>query len=276
MSTNFAIIGGDLRIVKLAKMLSKEENKIYAYGLEKAEELKKDKNITICNKIEEILVEENKIVISSVPLSSDGVFVNTPFSDKKILVEEMIEKLYGKILISGAISKEIEKKIESRNIKLIDIMKREELAILNTIATGEGTIELIISNTDKILQGSKVLILGFGRVGKTVAKKLQSLSAEVTCSARKTEDLAWIRTYGYKAININNISENLFEYDIIINTVPHMILTKEKMKHIKEECLLIDLASKPGGIDRKEAEKRKLKLIWALALPRKSGSSHIC
>ena len=32
----FAIIGGDLRIVKLAEMLSNEGNTIYVYGLEKA------------------------------------------------------------------------------------------------------------------------------------------------------------------------------------------------------------------------------------------------
>ena len=30
----FAIIGGDLRIVKLAEMLAKEENEVYVYGLE--------------------------------------------------------------------------------------------------------------------------------------------------------------------------------------------------------------------------------------------------
>ena len=42
MSTNFAIIGGDLRIIELAKMLAKDGNKVYTYGLEKAEELKNE------------------------------------------------------------------------------------------------------------------------------------------------------------------------------------------------------------------------------------------
>ena len=35
MSTNFAIIGGDLRIIKLAKMLANDENKVYTFGLER-------------------------------------------------------------------------------------------------------------------------------------------------------------------------------------------------------------------------------------------------
>ena len=41
MSTNFTVVGGDLRIIKLAQMLANDGNTIYAYGLEKAEELKK-------------------------------------------------------------------------------------------------------------------------------------------------------------------------------------------------------------------------------------------
>ena len=38
MNKNFAIIGGDLRIVKLAKLLVEENNNIAIYGLEKSEE----------------------------------------------------------------------------------------------------------------------------------------------------------------------------------------------------------------------------------------------
>lgn len=63
--------------------------------------------------------------------------------------------------------------------------------------------------------------------------------------------------------------KNLSEYDVIINTVPHLILTPERMEYVREDCLLIDLASNPGGIDKKSAKDRNLKLIWALALPGK-------
>ena len=95
------------------------------------------------------------------------------------------------------------------------------------------------------------------------------MSAKVTCAARKEEDLAWIRAYGHNETNINVLGENLSEFDIIINTVPHLILNKERLQYVKDECLLIDLASNPGGIDKKEAKERNLKLVWALALPGK-------
>ena len=115
----------------------------------------------------------------------------------------------------------------------------------------------------------KVGINGFGRIGKVLARKLAGLSAKVTCAARKDEDLAWIRAYGHNETNINALGKNLSKYDIILNTVPHLILNKEKLEYVKKDVLLIDLASNPGGIDKRETKDLNLKLIWALALPGK-------
>ena len=145
----------------------------------------------------------------------------------------------------------------------------KELAILNCISTAEGAIEVAMKETDTIIHGSNVLILGFGRIGKVLSKKLQGLSCKVTCAARKQEAFAWIEAYGYNLININEMGKELEQFDIIFNTVPHLILTKEKLKYLNKKCLLIELASKPGGIDRKEAEKNNIKIVEALALPGK-------
>ncbi|OKZ65455.1 MAG: hypothetical protein BHW02_04265 [Clostridium sp. 28_12] len=264
----FAIIGGDLRTIKLAVMLAKEQNQVYVYGLEKAEELKNIKNITQCESIKKT-IQEVEIVIGPIPFSSNGKTINMPFSDKEISIREMMHVINAKVLIAGGIAPEVYEMANDEYIEIIDIMKREELAVLNTIATAEGTIQVAIENTNKIIHGSEILILGFGRIGKVLARKLAGLSAKVTCAARKDEDLAWIQAYGHKATNINSLGENLKLYDIIINTVPHIILNEERLKYIKKDCLLIDLASNPGGIDKKAVKDNKLKFVWALSLPGK-------
>lgn len=268
MSINFAIIGGDLRIINLAKILAEEGHKIYTYGLEKAEELKKMQNIIFCEKISQA-AQKADIVIGPIPFSSNGKAINSPFSERTIEVQELIHNINAKILIAGSIKQEVYEVANNEHVVIMDIMKREELAILNAISTAEGTIEIAISNTNRIIHGSHVLILGFGRIGKVLARKMEGLSTQITCAARKDEDLAWIKACGYKDTNINNLGENLSQYDIIINTVPHLILTSERLQHVKQECLLIDLASKPGGIDKKTVEDRNLRFIWALALPGK-------
>ena len=268
MVKEFAVVGGDLRTIKLAKILAKEGNMVYTYGLEKAEELKEIKNIIFCKKLIEA-VKMVQVVIGPIPFSSDGININMPFSDGKLSIREFMHNLNAKILIAGTIAPDVYELANDEYIEIVDIMKREELAVLNTIATAEGAIEIAIANTNKILHGSNVLVLGFGRIGKVLARKLAGLSTKVTCAARKEEDLAWIKAYGHKGININQIDKNLSEFDVIINTVPQMILTAEKLGYVKQECLLIDLASNPGGIDKKVAKEKGLQLIWALALPGK-------
>ena len=210
-----------------------------------------------------------QVVIGPIPFSSDGININMPFSEGKLSIREFMHNLNAKILIAGTIAPDVYELANDEYIEIVDIMKREELAVLNTIATAEGAIEIAIANTKKILHGSNVLVLGFGRIGKVLARKLAGLSTKVTCAARKEEDLAWIKAYGHKATNINLIGKNLSEFDVIINTVPQMILTAEKMEYVKQECLLIDLASNPGGIDKKAAKEKGLQLVWALALPGK-------
>ena len=150
MNKKFAVIGGDLRIIKLVKMLAEEENIIYTFGLEKAEELKDDENIIFSEKLSKAIPEDVEVVIGPIPFSSNGVNINAPFSDNEISVRELIHYLNAKILIAGTISPDVYNLANDEYIEIIDIMKREELAVLNTISTAEGAIEIAIANTKKI------------------------------------------------------------------------------------------------------------------------------
>ncbi len=268
MKNIYGILGGDNRNIKLSILLAKEKNIVYTYGLEKAEEIKDNQKINICTDLKEILEKADNI-ISAIPFSKDGKNINMPYSEEKIAIQDCIKLMKNKVLIAGQISEETKDIAQKNNCKIIDIMKKEEIVILNTIATAEGTIQILMENTDTILQGLKVLILGFGRVSKTLAQKLQQLQMEVTCAARKETDIAWIETYGYNFININNINEKFSEYDVIINTVPAQIITEKEMEYISKKTILIDLASYPGGVDFEKAKEKNLKVIWALGIPGK-------
>lgn len=272
MKYKFLVLGGDLRSVRLAQMLSDDDHKVFSFGQERSDEIIDDDRIERCNSLKAGL-DKAQIIVAPVPFSNNGESINTPFSDEKIRIEDLLKTNKGKLLVGGNISEEIRKKLSEKYVDVIDLMKRDELAILNTIATAEGTMEVAISNTDKIIQGSKVLILGFGRVGKIVASKFSRLSAIVTCAARKISDLAWIQAYGFRSLDINDMLYDLKDFDIIINTVPQTIINERELKHMNSDVLLIDLASAPGGIDSKAAVNMGLKFVWALALPGKVAPS---
>lgn len=268
MKTKYAIIGGDLRNIKLANLLAKEKNIVYTYGLEKAEEIKKIENITLCRNLEQA-IKETEVIIGAIPFSKDKEHIFMPLSQNELDINNFMHKAQNKIVMAGGVDFKITLLAKEKKVEIIDLMEQEELAILNAITTAEGAIEIAMRNTEKMLHKSRVLILGFGRIGKVLAKKLEGLSTKVTCAVRKKEDFAWIEALGYQGISINTLGENLSQFDIIINTVPQLILTTERLHFVDKECLLIDLASKPGGMDQESAKKMGIKSIWALALPGK-------
>lgn len=264
MINKISIIGGDLRIVKLAEMLVEEGVEVFTYGLDKSEVT----DVKQCESLQEA-IKQSEIVLGPIPFSSNGKTINTPFSDVKILVSELLEHLSGKTLIAGAIKQDVYEVASEKNINVIDILKREELAVLNAVSTAEGTIKIAIEETPKNLHGSNILVLGFGRIGKILSNMLKGLGAKVACEARKNSDLAWIKAYGYEPIPIANLKENLSRFDVIINTIPYIILDKDNLENVRKDALVIDLASNPGGVDRDEIKKQNIKFIWALSLPGK-------
>lgn len=260
-----SIIGGDLRTVKLIKLLAQDKNKIKVWGFENCEELldfeKKNDNLKIHNNLDEAL--QNQIIIGPTPFTKDRKYICTQYTNQKLEIQTLANKIRDKLLIGGSVPAEILEQIET-----IDILKDERLVILNAISTVEGTIEIAIKETQKNLYNSNILIIGYGRIGKILVDRLTAFKANVYCSARE-KDITWIEAYGSKSIKYEELNKKIDMFDIIINTVPVLILNKERLELLNKNTLLIDVASAPGGIDFEVARQLNIKTIWALGIPGK-------
>ena len=265
MEKSIAVVGGDLRIIKVVEMLLRDGYKVYTYGLELSEELMDIQELEQCPTLNDA-VKNATIVLGPIPLTSDRKNLSMPFSNNKLLVEEFIKNISNKTLIAGHLPEALKKDMKENDINFIDIAKREEFVVLNAIATAEGTIQIAMEETQRTLHGSKILIMGFGRVGKVLAKMLSGLGAEVYCEARRDDDLAWIQVYGYKPIHLVNLNKHLDKFDIIINTIPFQVLNEDKLSLVRNDVVIIDLASNPGGVDVKAAKEKGIKLVWALSI----------
>lgn len=93
----------------------------------------------------------------------------------------------------------------------------------------------------------------------------------MTVCARKFADLAWIRALGYEPLPIVALKDRdaMSEFEMVFNTVPAVILTEEILANLRGECLVVDLASKPGGVDFETARRLGLRTVWALSVPGK-------
>lgn len=262
----FTIIGGDLRNVELAKSLRDDGNMVNIYGFKNAS------FETVINESEDLsqAIDESDVIIGPIPCSNDNELINSPFHSEKIYINDVFKKmLKSQLLIAGRISDKLTHLAQVYNVYFIDILDREEMAVLNAIPTAEGAIQVAMEEMPTTLHGSNVLVLGFGRIGKTLSKMLNGIGANVYTAARKCADLSWIKSYGYKPVNICELHNFIGSMDVIFNTIPNLILNDDKLSKINNDCLIIDLASKPGGVDFEKAAGLGLKVIWSLSLPGK-------
>ncbi len=260
------IAGGDLRQVYTAQILAKE-NKVYTLGFDKSL-LPSDKIKSIESPI--MLEERADFLILPLPVSTDGVTLNTPFFKYSIPVESLPGMIKdGGIVFGGKFSEKIKDVFEDKGIETIDYFEREELSVLNAVPTAEGAIQIAMEELPCTIFGQHVLVTGMGRISKVLVKILNALGAKTTVAARKYSDIAWAEIYGCKGVHISRLDESLGEYDIIFNTVPAILFDEKRLKKLKKSCLAIDLASKPGGFDLDAASACGVKTIWALSLPGK-------
>ena len=98
---------------------------------------------------------------------------------------------------------------------------------------------------------------------------LCGIGARVSVEARKFADLAHIEGNSCKAVPLCELVHHVGEFDVIFNTVPHLIFDADMLNHLKKDALLIDLASRPGGVDFEAAKQMGIRVIWALSLPGK-------
>lgn len=208
-------------------------------------------------------IKEADYVIAPIPFSRDGIKITGEITT----CDELISKLDNKVLFTGAISDSVKDKL--KDVKYYDLMDLDEVAVMNAIPTAEGAIYEAIKNSNITLSGSNVLVMGYGRIGKVLAKMLQGLNAKVYCEARSKKDVAFIDAMGYNSIYIADLNSYLPKMDYIFNTIPVTLLDETNLKYINKECTIIDLASAPGGIDFELAKKMELNVSWALALPSK-------
>ena len=261
----FWVVGGDLRQVRLAQLLQMDGHTVQTYAMEHRETKEARIGSDTLDGIERC-----DCVILPLPAVGEGGILNAPLSDRKVPLSAVAGRLKpGQILCGGKLDAEFVRSARETGCRVYDYFEREELAVKNAVPTVEGAIQIAMEELPTTLFGSRVLVIGYGRIGRLLAHRLKGLGARVTVSARSFRDLAWIEAYGYCAEHTDQLAGWLCSYDLIINTVPAQVLGEAALEDVSSDCLIIDLASRPGGVDFESAAALGLKVIWALSLPGK-------
>lgn len=181
---------------------------------------------------------------------------------KSTLTEKEFLKIFLKVKKSALVFTGEEDKVKKYfDGRIINYSKVESFIDRNAYITAESAMILALNKMQKSLSESECAVIGYGRIGKHLAKILKGLGSSVTVFARRKESREEAITSGVRAEGIEAISNSSF--DVIFNTVPTQIIRKETSDKISSKTIVLDLASLPGGFEDEGFP------IRALALPGK-------
>ena len=263
---NIWVVGGDLRQAKLAQLLAEDGHTVHTYALGEPQEPAPGLTAEVSPRY----IDKADCVVLPLAVSNGEGLLNAPLALSEHPLAPILDRLSPRqFLCGGLVGGEAEELARKRGLTIHDYFAREELAVANAVPTAEGAVQLAMEHMPITIHGAKVLVVGFGRVGRLTAQRFQALGARVSVAARRYDQLAWAQAMGYGGEHLGQLKDWLCGYDLIVNTVPAQVLGQGELEAVKPDCLILDLASKPGGVDLGAAGELGLTVIWALSLPGK-------
>lgn len=193
--------------------------------------------------------------------------VNCPFVSREVEFGEVLRYVKdGCTVFAGLLPEERVNKIKQHGGTVFDWFSDEELTLKNASLTAEGAAQIIVGKSHSAVSGSEILILGWGRVAKACANLFRAMGADVTAAARKESARADIAEKGFGSAEFIS-ADAISKADVIVNTVPQNILGINELNAMRPGCWILELASKPYGVDFSLAESMGKDVVLGAGLP---------
>ena len=251
-----ALAGGDARQRYLSQLLTRDGHTVAEFAFTSPDRPLEELSGFPC-------------VILPVPVSRDGKTLFAPFSPHPPTLAEILDVLSAKQLIfGGGVTPELRKLASDRNLIIQDYLAREDLAIANAVPTAEGAVQLAMEHLPITVHQSRILVVGFGRVGQCTAARFAALGAHVTVAARSAAQRVLAQSMNLSPLHPAQLENGSQTWDLVVNTVPAILFRASQLAALGNP-LLLELASSPGGFDLDAVQKLGLSYIPAPGLPGK-------
>ena len=272
-SLQIALLGGDERQVYMARALAAKGFRVCVAGLGEC-----------AHRFHPAIGADSlmaatagaDILVFPLPASVDGIHVNCPLDPAASRrFSEILEHWRGRMILGGRLPDLLCAKAEEQGIKVIDYFEDDLLQLQNAVPTAEGALAIAMRELSITIDGSRTAVIGYGRIGTVLADKLSALGAEVYLYARKERDLvrAAQRHLLPMRLSVGDGENSLCHLPrgcrVVFNTVPYPLFTRDALEAFPKDCVYIDLASAPGGIDWRAAKELGIHTVWGTALPGK-------
>lgn len=261
-----AVLGGDARGVYASLEFAACGACVQAYGLPLPGTVS---GIRLCSKPGEAVAGADAIVIPMPGVDENGNLYTATGEQPLLTGEDLRAAPPSSPLFVGLARRHLKHLAAEVGLNLIELNELDDFAILNSIPSAEGAIQLAMERLPITIHGSQAFVLGFGRTGATLARMLAAIGAHTTVVARDPAARARCLEMGFRALSFDGLPRHIGEADVIFNTVPAMVLPVNLLRLVKPDALIIDLASAPGGVDFAAARHLGIDAFLAPSLPGK-------
>ena len=267
MKKTISVIGGDSRQLYAAGYLNKNGYNVSIYACEHG---KLPEGTLFINDISDAM--KSDIIILPLPVSKNGALLNTPLSSKEIKLKDITDSITeNHTVFFGMGNSAFTKQLSAKTSLYTDYFNFESLIYKNALLTSEGILQIMLEKIPVTIFGMKVAITGFGRIGYFITDKLIKLGADVSVFARNEIQRLKAETIGAHPYKIESLLSEISSYDCVINTVPSMVIDNNSIKKSKRDCVFIETASAPYGINAEACTENYRTLIKAFSLPGKTA-----
>ncbi|NLY31042.1 MAG: dipicolinate synthase subunit DpsA [Firmicutes bacterium] len=265
------VLGGDHREVEMVRCLARQGGEVYTVGHRPYPGYENVLQVESLGPFPEAIPKVDAIIAPMSHTDSTGKVRAVPEEGVTIWLDDRLFERFppGTPLFIGKALPVVKETAGRWGIRLFETAEDDEIAVLNSIPTAEGAIQIAMEELPITLHGSRSLVLGLGRCGLTLVRMLKGLGVKVTAAARNRAQLARAAEMGAEAVPLDALGEVVPAVDVVFNTIPALVLTRELLEKMPKEALIIDIASSPGGVDFEAAADLGIKGILAPGLPGK-------
>lgn len=226
------------------------------------------KSCSIC-----ILGEDNRMDYAAEYLYNYGYEIYRDEIDLEYSQAVVLPPVYGKvdmftdnhIIFCGNIPDDTDKE----KYTIYNYLNDKDFVEYNSMLTAKGIYDEC-ENDYKNMNNKKILVLGYGSCGKAICEYYKDKCADIAVMVRKKELKKDIAKKGFSYFNFASYKANdLKDYDIIINTVPALVVDKAMIDCFNGKTSVYDIASKNGGTDFYYCKLKQIRANQYLKIPGK-------
>ena len=169
-------------------------------------------------------------------------------------------------IVVGRADGKLHRVAKETGVALHEYENDTELMYERAPAIAEGAIAIAIQRSPVTIHGTRIGVMGFGRIGRVLVHRLVALGAEVNVLARRPEARSEARAMGARADPLEAAPEVVTALEILYSTVPTRVVTRSLLIALPKGALVVDLSAPPGSVDHEVGRALGLDVVWARGL----------